>query len=808
MSNINTPTAAEFFGKDGMVPFIGVVEDVNDPKTSGRVKVRCVGWHPKDKEGGEEGSEDTLTTEDLPWARVGMPVTHAQQSRVGGKHGLLPGCWVIGFFLDGSEGQDPFVLSTFNFTSKASEQDYRALPEGQDGTFSSADKGFDKNEVSPKTQPNIDTRQPSEREQKGYSAGNDPSGDNVNDDSDNPCEGKAARSSVASIRRQKDKLKVGENGNSESQRYQTIQADGLCGSTAHAADDIQRRMAERMPSQYARIVYGDAVWNRFTGSHMDMGGIMRQLALEIGNLLKGPAQSQKAFLERTVNRLTKATVLKIPDRDGVQTKEADEADTVKGDLFHALFGETVIDVMTDLIFQILKVINEAANGQLGELGNIASTANTAITNFEAICITDTLLNNFEATLNGILGNLLADIFGGGGGGALEDLNNIIQQFAGLSSAMQFPLLQKYAQLTGVFNRAGSRSQDKRTKEEGCSTERVYDTELGAIKGNAAGGGAGGGAGSGGGLNNWTGLNFGGASSPTSGGIINLPCAGSLQTVLPWAKGNINGGDFDPDNFNPDDWLGTFGYKGLEIVPRDYDGPTFPINWQNIVFEPVGFGAVVIPRSLPSGDPDQAANFNLGIPNVAVVYNPGSNYYFGNPLEPGNNFPSVYIPGYNGTPVPVLDRATGEVVAVQTNPNSWNAERPQPTATVIPDRNPVGILSDDPGFEVTLAAVFVQNTGFSYKNPKFRVIDKDTGRENGAVKPVIQEGRIVELEVVDPGSNFKRIPEIRMEDPNGDPGFGLDAKPIMAVQPRPDAPTEAAVDLVYCPAKNQFNFTFF
>ena len=120
-----------------MVPFIGVVEDVNDPKTSGRVKVRCVGWHPKGKEGGEEGSEDAVTTEDLPWARVGMPVTHAQQSRIGGKHGLLPGCWVIGFFLDGSEAQDPFILSTFSFTSKASEQDYRALPEGQDGTFSS-----------------------------------------------------------------------------------------------------------------------------------------------------------------------------------------------------------------------------------------------------------------------------------------------------------------------------------------------------------------------------------------------------------------------------------------------------------------------------------------------------------------------------------------------------------------------------------------------------------------------------------------------------------------------------------------------
>ena len=80
---------------------------------------------------------------------------------------------------------------------------------------------------------------------------------------------------------------------------------------------------------------------------------------------------------------------------------------------------------------------------------------------------------------------------------------------------------------------------------------------------------------------------------------------------------------------------------------------------------------------------QAANFNLGIPNVVAVYNPGSNYYFGNVLIPEASFPSVYIPGYNGTPVPVIDRQTGEFVAVPTNANSWDAEHPQPTATAIP-----------------------------------------------------------------------------------------------------------------------------
>ena len=35
------------FGIDDYVPFFGQIEDVDDPKRSGRVRVRCIGWHPK-----------------------------------------------------------------------------------------------------------------------------------------------------------------------------------------------------------------------------------------------------------------------------------------------------------------------------------------------------------------------------------------------------------------------------------------------------------------------------------------------------------------------------------------------------------------------------------------------------------------------------------------------------------------------------------------------------------------------------------------------------------------------------------------
>ena len=227
--SINPNVQADFFGKDNLTSFLGVVEDVNDPKQSGRVKVRCVGWHPNSKEGGGEG-EDGLSTEDLPWARVAMPTTHAQQSRIGGKHGLLPGTWVFGIFLDGHEANDPMVLNTFNFTSKATEEDLRALPEGQDGTFGPADKAFDKVEVSPKTQPNIATRSAKEQGQRGYSSDVDPSGDNVHtDQTDQEC---GEHEGAASTRRMKEEF---SEQNPEGQEYKVTQGDGRASTTAHAA---------------------------------------------------------------------------------------------------------------------------------------------------------------------------------------------------------------------------------------------------------------------------------------------------------------------------------------------------------------------------------------------------------------------------------------------------------------------------------------------------------------------------------------------------------------------------------------------
>ena len=92
-------------GKDGFQWFVGVVEDRQDPKTLGRLRVRCLGHHTEDL--------NKLPTADLPWAHVMNPITSATVSGVGQSPlGVVEGTWVVGFFSDGPSAQQPVIMGT------------------------------------------------------------------------------------------------------------------------------------------------------------------------------------------------------------------------------------------------------------------------------------------------------------------------------------------------------------------------------------------------------------------------------------------------------------------------------------------------------------------------------------------------------------------------------------------------------------------------------------------------------------------------------------------------------------------------
>ena len=94
-----------FMGLDGFIWFTGVVEDRNDPSQLGRVKVRCLGYHTEDL--------NSIPTKDLPWAHVMHPVTDPSMQGLGCSPSfLVEGSWVVGFFRDAREKQQPIIMGT------------------------------------------------------------------------------------------------------------------------------------------------------------------------------------------------------------------------------------------------------------------------------------------------------------------------------------------------------------------------------------------------------------------------------------------------------------------------------------------------------------------------------------------------------------------------------------------------------------------------------------------------------------------------------------------------------------------------
>lgn len=74
--------------------FMGVVENIVDPRKEGRVKVRAFGIH---------GRKEQIDTEDLPWAIVCW-------GSYDPNYHLYLNDWVFGVFLDGNAAQQPMIL--------------------------------------------------------------------------------------------------------------------------------------------------------------------------------------------------------------------------------------------------------------------------------------------------------------------------------------------------------------------------------------------------------------------------------------------------------------------------------------------------------------------------------------------------------------------------------------------------------------------------------------------------------------------------------------------------------------------------
>lgn len=125
---MNTTEKANSFNMGPIQWFTGVIEDRMDPEKLGRVRVRCFGFHTEDKK--------DIKSEDLFWAPIIEPSTSGFLGGIGqSPTGLIEGSFVVGFFLDGINCQNPIILGSIG--GKPSEK--------------TKEKGFnDPNEIYPR----------------------------------------------------------------------------------------------------------------------------------------------------------------------------------------------------------------------------------------------------------------------------------------------------------------------------------------------------------------------------------------------------------------------------------------------------------------------------------------------------------------------------------------------------------------------------------------------------------------------------------------------------------------------------------
>jgi len=128
-----------FMGLDGFVWFTGVVENRNDPAKLGRVQVRCLGYHTEDL--------IDIPSADLPWAHVMHPVTDPAMQGLGNSPSFLTeGTWVIGFFRDANEKQQPIIMGSLPGVPQTSAKENLSVDDNRGpvdlGFTSVPSKGF------------------------------------------------------------------------------------------------------------------------------------------------------------------------------------------------------------------------------------------------------------------------------------------------------------------------------------------------------------------------------------------------------------------------------------------------------------------------------------------------------------------------------------------------------------------------------------------------------------------------------------------------------------------------------------------
>ena len=397
-----------FLGKDGFSWWIGQVALLksstgdkvqlqSNPKGDtlyyNRVKVRIIGYHT--------ANCSELKDEDLPWAHIMIPAGQSNGSLGNGSsHEYKGGETVIGFFLDGDDGQQPIILgSLYKHSGVESQTDPKKIKDKLCSSFKTFEPEAIKN---PRLQ---NTRVPS-----GPGAGTNPV-TKVETPASTPGKQKPGlETTVVGI---EDKSRAAEifaqKSNDCTQPVTKCEQDSISRITTQ----IDKLMKDLSNVQKV----GEKYINKVTGKIVDYQGKIRQIATNISSYASGYMKDGRDAINKKLNK----EITQRFDKLFTKTKQAEAGNQVRTltTTLNCLFKKFFKSIFNLVLKLLEKLIDDFLNTAICVINNFISK------------ILDTIFKVISALINPVISAINILI-----GGALGSISGLIQKALGFANILK------------------------------------------------------------------------------------------------------------------------------------------------------------------------------------------------------------------------------------------------------------------------------------------------------------------------------------------------------------------------------------
>jgi hypothetical protein len=427
-----------FVGRDGFYWWIGQVETEKGSQEKGddRYKVRIVGQHLKDCNAVPYG--------DLPLAIVMMPSTAPRREGAGDYQSVKykSGDWVVGFFLDGKDGQQPVIMGSIGQQVNATQQINKEKPSGSCLAFTT----FVEQNINPSS--GVSSTEQSKLKSGGLSGNAAASGTNTAQqvNLNNPVNNKNENASAQLLATKCCNSEVNPSG----EGFCVEVSDAKCDSPENDQSKFETILSDLFANiQSSGGQIGTQIISNYTGKLYDYVGIAQSYINKATRL----ASSLVARIKGEIFALIKQGAKKVIDF--LLTQEVVDVEATNAAMNAAVAAGTDPNAVKPVKKRVgrLRGITKWINEQLKKINCVMDDLDERLMEF----LTDLIFEALEQVFNAarcFVDRLVNDIFNAISDFLTEAINAILGPLQALLTLISSPLDILGSALKAIFDLLG------------------------------------------------------------------------------------------------------------------------------------------------------------------------------------------------------------------------------------------------------------------------------------------------------------------------------------------------------------------